>query len=507
MQKQGILGIPLKTWFVGLGGVFLLGVLWMIATHGFISISVTGVSQKKDISYGFYSQSSKTTSTTEQADSTLSKYLSSGTYQVTVSQDDARTIALASAGRFLTTESADVKLTQPLSVEFAGYDPRSCVFATAQVVTYECGGGPLYLHVAATSTQPTYAQKLESSAGEVYGIAKTKDGVVALSRTQGDDEGDGGTTYSLAVLDGNYNVARRLPLNGIDQNKDYHLQPFKDGFVVYDSGFESVQYFSGLSAAPQKIKISKPNDDKQKIAFVSASNGSMVAVYSDKAGVQPESNTTYIKKVKNTIVLYTGNQSESVSINKQVAAAELCGAQTLCALEAYTNRLYVYDISNGSDLLYVVDGVTGIATYGKQLYVSRDDGVVNFDVTTKSGQYIYVSGKNGMCGTTVNSSGILLCVTDNSGKSALLRLKPGTKSDSIEQKLSDLSRTNGVKGVSAYGRYIFVTPDFGEQVYVPELNEFDYNPVTKERVTREINSQINTLRIDRTKYSIIIIGG
>ena len=259
-------------------------------------------------------------------------------------------------------------------------------------------------------------------------------------------------------------------------------------------------------ALPDKIRLQSPSKNSLVRYLLSVRGESILIVSSDKAGFREQSGSRPIGKVNTEVDVYNKGQVKRFGFNKLFSSATLCGTNKLCVLVG--KDLSIYDVSSDkAKYLFSVSGVNYINNMATGLLVARDEEILNLNVDTKKGFISYGFGEYNYCGLQNSGANYLLCITNADGKNAALYINPAaSNADSIDKKIAALQQMGEVKDISAYGRYIFISPEFGELVYSNSLGEFSYNPQTVKVVSKKINQQIDSLGINRKKYLVNIIG-
>jgi hypothetical protein len=79
--------------------------------------------------------------------------------------------------------------------------------------------------------------------------------------------------------------------------------------------------------------------------------------------------------------------------------------------------------------------------------------------------------------------------------------------DSIDKKIAGLNDLENVKSVSLYRNQLYISPGLGNPVYNRVTNSFGYDEALRKATNAKINSTIDELGIDRTKYVITNTAG
>jgi hypothetical protein len=504
MQRQ----TSYKKWFWAGGGLLALIVLWLVATYGFMTVQVVGSKGGERLSVELYNQSTKKSVTVQANGGRVRRFTVRGSYEVRVIQANQQAMVVAKSGGFFGNTDVSVRLIPQPSRGYAGYKPGGCMYSHAGI-TYsaDCANSSAVTrHVPASSNQPTYNQKVELGFSRILGISQTASGVVVLTAAISADEEDVQIRGPSVVLLRGDSVVASAEVTDTKKDRQYAIKPFREGFIVYDSSFEWIRYYSSVGAKPQTIDIGKPADKNKKPLVLNTSGSLIVAVYSDKADYQDNTDPEGIGEVHSSVLFYSGNRARELVFDKQFGAVEVCGTNRLCTLEFGTNQLQIYDTRDTPEIIFRVDNVSGVWGDGKALFFSREGVIHGLDVAKQASAAVFAVKDFATCGVTVEGSVLLVCATGPDSKSVVFRVSKTGTSDGIENKLSELSQADFVDDISVYGRYIMILPRLGEQVYPDGFGGLGYNPITKERAKKSINQTIKSLDIDGRAYTITING-
>jgi hypothetical protein len=435
-----------------------------------------------------------------------------GSYEVTVTQKSKSAFAIASSRGFLRKTSVAPQLAPQPARRFVGDSPAGCMYyANSLLYSYGCAGADIItIHKPATTNQPTYNLKNKGYIGTIEGIVNLPSGVVALAQKPvGGDSGDGsGNQHVAYLLDINATANSGTALTTLKNNDSYSILPYRQGFLAYNEAFTDFEYYSSVTAKPQKISIAKPQASDQKPLSIAAAGSNILVAYSNKADYENNTDAGGIGKVKSEMFLYNQNRTINFSLGSQFKNIKLCGSQKLCALDTESKVLHVYDISaDKPDLLYKINGVQDIEANGSRLLALRSDDLLSLDVAAARGFESYDFSNYGSCGLQANGSAYLLCLSDKtSGQSSVVYIDPATvDSDDIDTKLFAIRNAPDVKEASVYGKYIFISPELGDVDYYASLGGFGYNPAVQAKAKTNIDNLIKSLDL-KNNYVVTVNG-
>lgn len=485
----------------------LLIITLTVSNYSFISIEVTGSSPGGELTYRLLNQNGQKTTEIKTSSTKIKKIVPKASYEILVTQNEKSSFSVAKTGGFFTNTTVQAKVEQERSRQFIGNNPGTCMYYAGSILyTYGCSDSfsAVAIHVPATTSQPTYITKnTDAINGAVEGIAKTKAGVVALiGASEGSASGAAHTAY---LLQDGLKLTSAVALQDLDAHTSYSMKPYKTGFIVYDSSFSKIRYYASVAAKPETITGGSPDDRAMLPFLISTSAGSIITAYSNNTQGETanldSSNTS--KQVKTDIYLYENGKTKKFAFNNSYTVIKLCGNQKLCMLGDKT--LSVYSISSERpDFLFSVKNVHTIENFANSLLVVREHEIIQLNVDTQSGFIGYRLGDFQFCGTQDDIDGYLLCLIDNTSKKVALRINgAAVNNDNIDKKVEDLQKLSEVKGVSAYGKYIFISPNLGQVTYNNSLHSFGYDPATKKVINSKIDSEVTKLGVDRAVYKVI----
>lgn len=500
MKKKIILGSVLLVLFIVLG--------W-ISTHGYIEIVPESTNS---IDYTLIGPAAGK-STNFKASGSIKKLIKKGQYQLLAQHAETSYYAITRAGGFLGKTTVNTKLEPEKARKFIGDNPGNCMYYFEPVLATDlCGDvdGDVYshlnFHIPATAQQPTYTLKKRGSIdGVIEGVITTNQGTLAILRSL---NGDGHAGY---IVNKDLSVAKTIQMSGLDKNKTYSLQPYKEGFIVYDKSLSPILYYASLEAKPLVINVTRPKDNMQQPFAVKTQGDLLITEYSDDLeDLASASGSEAIikkpaKKTNVTIVVSNNDQSQEYSFKKRLSSFGLCGAGKMCLLDTKQN-LDVYDITDKKPrLLFTTSSVDHLDISKNGLAViSNAHGLLGLNVDTQEGFLQYSFGDYASCAAQVTAKGYILCVKNNNGKTRALLVDAETNNtDSIDKKITQLSKQPDIKTVSIYDKYLFISPILGSVSYQPSTKSFGYDPAVTAGVNGRIKQAVDVAGIDRKTYKVI----
>lgn len=498
--------------------VAVLALFFFVYSHGFISVNVSGV-KEGPVTYEFINQKTGDATVVEAKSGSLKKMVARGDYEVVARQGETSYYALTRTGLFLSTTTVEGQLQPEKARSFVGNNPGSCMnYARQLLLSYNCdaGAGSLKIHMPATSATPTTAQPVPGAPGDVPigGTIEVNGKTMILMNQISGQEGSKGSSvlYELAQ---DLTLANPVALAGIavDEEKSYTIQPYKNGFILYDDKMESILYYDSLAAQPEEIKIEAPEDEELEAFEVTTQGDRLAVIYSQTSGNESpdedqeravNSEETVTTKGKTIFQVYQAGKVKSFTFKGGYTSARLCGEKYICLINGPV--LTVHDISGGKQKqLFRVNDAADTLDDGGTLVVFREKDVVGLDMESRTGQIQYSFGSYIPCETTgVEEGGYIVCVTDPKNTRSSLYVdtrQPNT--GSIDKKVLSLLEAPFISAVSAYKSYVYIVPELGSSIYSPETNTYGPDPEVKQKASADINKIVGDLGIDRSTYNII----
>lgn len=504
---------PLKTFKVkryallfGLLFVALL-VASFIWRYGFIQIQVSGASSGSQLAYSLQRQGGGKAAIVVSADSpTLKRLVSKANYEILVTQNNQSRFTIAKTSGFFRTQKVALGLTSEHSRKFVGDNPSPCMYYTDRLYSYECGDpyGRVNVHVPATATTPTYVSRhsVANIEGSLEGIIRTNAGPVGLSHPS-DVEGPG--EYVAYLFDKNLKPKETLELEELDSQKTYAIKAYGNGgFMIYSSDLDEVVLYDGWNAKGRPLNLKPPEDKSLKAVSLSTNGTTVLLVYSSFSAVDITDSELQNKRTKNQVVIYKDQQVETTRLDGDpISSAESCGQNQICVLRNGVVSI-IDPAGQTAEPLYSVEGVDSIASFGNDLLAIRNREVLSLDVGSKSGYIDYALNGLSFCGLQkIDDRRYVLCVVDKDKKAALLIDRGVADEDSLDKKIQQLRKQPGVKDISVYANYVFITPDLGPLVYDSSIDGYGYSPSDRQRVNSSLKLEVERLGISTKAYTVI----
>ncbi len=486
--------------------VLALFVIFIVSRLSFIEINITDSSGQK-VAYELLNQKDQKSKKAESISGKLKKLVWKGTWEVTARSSEKSYFGIIKTGGFLRTSEVVVSLENESKRQFIGMNPGSCMLYTGNVlISHSCSDTFINtkVHIPATSKQPTYVKTPPLPiGGNIEGIVKTGEGLLALIRSPYAVVSEDGESHNIYKLSENLTSTKSVSLTELDADKSYYISRYREGFIAYDTNFESIYYYPSINATPQIIEPGRPTDSDFGPLQVSTYSDSVVATYSNS--IVGGDHDKKVDPVAEVFISSNGRESKHFVFEKSYSSSQLCADDKLCLLS--DQKLEVYEISGKKPkLLYVITGVQSFASTASGLYIVRDSGVFKFDVGQKAGFMQYSFGDYEYCGIQTTEGGYVLCLINNRGQKVALYIDDSIKNtDSIDKKVAELSKLPEISNISVYDKYIYIVPNLGPSVYDKSKKIFTYDSKVKKVVNDKVNQQIGIIGFDQANYSLINI--
>lgn len=503
------------------GGAFLGLLLIIIALTSVgkttITIETTGGSNQ-DYTYEILDQSNQEVDKIVTKDATLKKKVSSGSYEVTVTQNDRSFFAVIN-----TEKDVNTTLKAPLKTErlrsFVGINPGNCVdlLQGHVLISHGCGENLIQLqtlHIPGTASSPTYISRFQTpSLGKFESNTITKEGDLALFglAAPGRTEDEGSPDYNHTIYTyqtgpgGTIQTKASAALTDLKQDRGYTIEQYKDGFIAFDSAFESIWYYPSMRAKPTQINL---EGAKAKGVFkdgISVNNsGEIAAVYSPRIESSEEGGYTEEAGTETEVVIYRDGRSIHRTYTDQYAQIKLCGQNRICMVNNTQKTMEIRDTASGN-IVFTLPEVSAFVGYDKGVIAVKEKSVVSLDTTTLQGFTEYTFGDNNFCGIKQADNGYVLCITNTRNKRQALYIDQ-TKEDNtgaIDAKINVLNGEPIIHDLNIYGQYLFVTP-VGNLVYDTASNSYLPDPSGTAKVNESVNAVLDKAGIDRKLFQITI---
>lgn len=496
-----------------LSAVVVLGLLGFWAfTHSFIVIEVESA-EAGDVSYsltsGVTNAEPKNTSS-----KSIKKLVSRGEKQLVVTQGGSSYVAVVKAKGFLTTTKVAAKLVEESERAFVGNKPSGCIYFVSQVLlSSACGDSvnSLKVHVPATASLPTYTRNASNVfTGFVEGVIYSSDLTKVLVEAPPRDE-DQGAPHTLFNLSSTGGVSGGVALDGLRDNETYKAVNYKDGFLAYSPSGHAVEYNIDGSGG-EEVDLGSSKNTSLKLHSVSARNDVIFQIFKqgsprmnpdiiDLVGEQAHSELIQSKLSSESggeLVVQEGDSIKHFTFDQ--GDLSICGSNA-CNLQ--DGKLDVYGIGGSRlKLLYSVYGVNKVVSKGAEVYLATSYGIIKFDVDKRSGYLVYSFGGYNYCGLNADSLSLLVCIDNNGDRSVLALSDKPVSEEPIDEKVYKLSKSPNVKSVSAYGNFIFVSPDVSAAPLVQGSVGMKYDPQVIGSINTQISKSIKDLGFNPS-YTII----
>ena len=485
--------------FLALGTV----IFSYISTHAYIDIQLKNA---KEATIDLYSDNDKKNTNILVRDGHVKRFIKKGTYGFTISSNDSSYVQLVAVGGYFSTTHVEAALVPEVARTYIGDDPSYCmIYDGAVLVSNNCAGsyGTQKSHVPATKTTPTHivTTPLEEA---IEGSIKTTEGSLVMVNRPFSDLLSIHSIYTMQTdTDGISRPRASTDLPTLDVSKTYKIMAHKTGFIVYDDSYRELYYYSSLSASrsPQKLSATANDKSLSPVGMNSQSDLGIVAVLSNITAVGK--NDTVLKQKSEAIVLVDGQSVQHYAFTTAYTSGLMCSKDTLCMQNGDTMDVYAIK-GDKTSILYSVHGIKELVSVTKNLLSAvTKNGLLAFDITNRTGSYLYSFGNYTFGNVQKNNDDYIISIVDiNSKKSALLLTPSASNTDSIDKKIYSLQKDPAASKVSIYKNFIFIVPEHGELINDPNSNTFIYDPaITKKSITA-LSIVLDSLRIDRTKYTI-----
>lgn len=501
MNSSFLTSQNIKRLLIGLilAGIMLIIVLWFNG-RSYLEISVEGAKTGSDITYIVTDQASKKSLEISDSATSIKKLVTKSSYEVTIKQANSSYFAIVKTTGFLGTTSVSGKLSPEKNRKFVGNNPGTCMnYLNNVLLSLNCYGSfnDVRIHQPSTATTPTYTTKVTDSSyvGRIEGIIQTKEGTLVL-RDSGPDIDEPGYQY-IEYLDTNFTTNNEAVLTELNVGTPYTIKPYRDGFLVYDAKFEHFYYYATAKTKAVAIKIDPPNSKGLVPLSLDVQGAKLAVLYS-----HPSESVTKNKQGQSEIITYNDNQSEHYTFKKNYSVVRLCGVNEICLLGT---QMDAYNISDTKPTpLFSVNDVLAIENNSTGLIAIRSKDVLKLNVDNAEGYIEYSFGDYSFYGIQTTSNGYVLSLgLPGKQRVALLIDETTNNTSSIDKKLQELRKLPEIDNISAYGQYIYISPNLGSVVLVPGSKGFDYDPVVKKRVNSTINRRVTELGIDPKLYTVI----
>ncbi len=484
-----------------LAGILCFIVYWL-ATHSFVSITVTN-GGAGELTYELFDQRSGTTRSIKGDAKGLTVLVRTGNYEVTVQSSASSSYYTVHATKnFMQKSNITATLVEEDVREFVGNNPYPCIVRSGAVIaSYPCSGdfGSLKTHLPATEKIPSYpvsGKRLSSES--IEGIIETEDGVVMLVKMPPTPR-----TFGYHAL---YKLEERgrqpveptqlRQLSELDGNASFAILPYEDGFITYNIEDGSIFYYPSVSTGDgQRIDIYKKKTNNTSLVGINADGTNISAIYSSGQENPDTYSEVLVGDLKTTSYL---------RVDFLVSAAQRCGSDKVCLLGG-KGEFSVY--TRSSDTYHrsvVIKDARSLRVVGGVPLIVNNGGVVRFDTETGVGHFSFRFSDYRFVSSSLGREGYYLNLTDYKNNTVVLAFNSSALSgDAIDKQVLALQHEPLVKNVTAYEKYIFITPDLGEAQYDSSLDAFTYSSEDVNRNDKRIKQLLQDIGIDTTLYTVI----
>jgi len=511
--------MKLRTYGILLGAILLLlGGIILAAGRSYIAINVQGARAGQDIVYTIFDQDSKQTITETSQATTYKKLLPTGNYEVTVKQGEQTYFKITRAQRFMTTSVVDAAVQPEKSRSYIGNNPKSCIQLLGdRLLSIPCGDTVtnLQIHQPANAVSPTFTSKSRTPlSGFLQSTLTINNVTYALIKATPSTDSDG-APYTLYVLSNTGSLTNGLALSDLDPTLNFVATAYQKGVLVYSTTGDDMYYYPTVAAKPSKLSIPGPTDNEMTFNNLTTYKDAVVvgysytpisqipgAVISVTEELELDNEDSPKTKAGSEILVYRNNKTTHFKTDSNINYAQLCSDSYICIYQEGT--LQVFEINDDTLRLdYQVSGVSDFMTTANGIRIVRGDGVVNFDIASKQGNYEYTFGAYAYCGLQNDSLGYVLCIRNDNERTAALRIDTSADNgDSIDKKVSRLARDDAVRDVSIYGSFISISPKLGELEYDPAINGYRNNSDNTRQTTAQIDQLYDLIGFDRARYTV-----
>ena len=481
-----------------------------IVTHGFVSITVSGP-DSSEYTVQLLDQKSNTTQTFASKTKEMKRFVKKSSYEITVSTSNSGGWTQTETGGLLSTTQQKVTTDFERKRTFVADQPKGCMAFDQVLVTIDCdvNSDSLTIHLPGSQDVPPSVQtNTDGVIGGVIGVASTASGTVGLVQKETEDEDSTGYIYSLLSIKVPFAYSGQTVINVADDNAIYKIASYRDGVIVYSDSFSDITYYPAIGAPAEKIKAptipSGYNPYKLNVT-----GGTISLSYSNQ---DPEDDTSQDKVSKDIASLvYVVDQNgttRNYSLKGFWSNILLCQDTIICAVSAVGEKqqVSVYKI-NGSalDQLYSVNNVSQVAFTTAGLLIVNDKNILRLNPATRSAVVDYSLGKFSYCGSGSSQlpASYIICVADQTGSHALLVEAGSPSAISVDKVLLDLTASKSVESVTIDRNTVYITPNYGEDVFNEAEGYFGYDPKTQAAADATIESLVVKSKLRENSYNVL----
>jgi hypothetical protein len=482
-------------------GVLCAAFVWLF-THSYIDFTFTN-RKDGDLQFSITDPISPKHSISKNVGSNSIKLLvSRGVHQAEFTQNGTSYVVLVKSAGFLGTTKILVSLSPEKSRQFIGDNPGDCMqLVNGILTTSTCGGEytDIKTHIPATTTSATSTQHDVIDAGSFEGFAALTTGSYVLVKQYiGDENTSLHELYKQVSTSGATTITDPIILTGLSADKRYNVKIFKDGIVVYSDNLSEINLYPDLTKKPTVINPDKLLSSSLSPVALSTSKNAITLLYSNYVDIEKIG----VNKIASEIIVLQDSDMKHYSFKKNYISATICGARLLCAVG--DSRMDVYDITNKPKLLYSLSNVSSVDNTGSKLVVATKSGLLDFNIETRTGSYLYSFGKYTLGNLQSVGQNYLVSIKGVKNKRYALYIDTTLNStDFMDKKYYELLNIPQLAAASLYKNILFITPQTGTPSYDDATGFFGYDQLTKKSSNNSINDAIIKLGIDTKLYKII----
>jgi hypothetical protein len=493
--------------------VVLVALIWMY-THSILEIRVE---DNTDTTYSLM-KSNGEVSKPQQLNGNKKVVVGANTYMVIVKSPESSFTKFITTKRFLGTTTVQATPVKESARTFVGNNPSPCMYLMGEhFYSNECYSGATGLveHVAATKDLPTYTKSVSiaGTKSEVISMAQIKSGAIVGLAYDGEN-----TTYSIVELNSDLSVKATYDYKPVDPTLSYSLKPFMDGFIVYNSTSGTLDYFPNLGDTPHPILIDKAKDTSLSVlynteiypeqivtAYVSKDN----VLAKDPTDHDSQSNFPEKGDTKTEFVITTSDKQQHITTNQTFKTALLCAENILCTFNQHTVTIYKIKNDQTGKPYFVINKAQAIMNDGHVNRFITDQGVLALDLNMETGHYEYTFGLYRFSDVSLSSepgSYLLSVINPSNNKVALLISPDNLVQNHIDKQVLQLANKPFVSDVSVNRNFIFIVPNYGEQVFNNFTMTYSYLPQTVRDVNAKIDELTKASDINKSEYQFVSTG-
>lgn len=498
----------------------IVGLLWWFYSHSYIEIVLSP--GDSEVSYSVLDQRSKRIASGDIDKESVKILVRKGSHEVVIQDEERSYFAVVRTGGFLTSTKVTPSLAKENFREFIGNNPSPCPYLVKGVLLSSVCDGRienLNIHSPASSDSPTVIKKAQTELlARIESVLTINDKPLIFVKTLPGSETHIAAHAGYSLLpDGSQE--KGFALKELSEDVSYFFTQYKDGFLAASSGDSQLYYYLPNGKLVEKLSLPQPSAEGMTLAKIFADEGGVYIVYSNEIAREQgefakEAEITahsedFLEQVENREIkseLYLmskDNQTDLGSFTAESNNIGYCGKMSICVLD--DGLLSIYEMrGDHTSETYKITGVIGFKQSGGKLLVVKNEGVLALNPDEGAGTFSYKFSEYTYCGISSAKSGYILCIKDPDDNSSVLYVDMGKESKYMADKAqSTLLGINYIKGVSTYKNYMYISPDYGELVFVEELGGFYNDPDIEKSVNADIKKVVKELGLPRAMFKII----